>query len=419
MSKMKRTNKKYWGIGIVVAILLVVIGLGNVIEPVDSKVQDSNQSALVEQEVATAEPTVEPTVEPTGEPVTESTGEPVIQETEQVETQTQQSSEAKIHFINTGNSDAILIVDGNRSVLIDGGDNDDETLVANYVKNQGISTLTYVFSTHPDADHCGGLDGVLNAVSAEHVFVANGDASTKTYKDFITSAINRGLQPSVPLDGAKYQVSETSYLEVYNTNGGSNNNEASLVILYVNGKDKILFMGDAGVDTETELLSKFQEVDLVKIGHHGSSGSTSQKFIDQVNPEYAVILTGANSYGHPTSTVLNRLQNKNVELHRSDECGDIIFTSTGNGVTTQCAGASFTPGNKSEAAGSTTTTQKATTAPKVTVAPTVSQGGTFIITQTGEKYHKSTCSTIKQVKSEVTREEAERMGYTACGRCKP
>ncbi|MEG0308761.1 MAG: ComEC/Rec2 family competence protein [Clostridium sp.] len=337
-----------------------------------------------------------------------------------------EASEAKIHFINTGNSDSILIVQGDKSVLIDGGDNDDEGLVSSYVKNQGIKKLTYIISTHPDADHAGGLDAVINSIGVENLFVSNRSGDTKTYTDFINAAASKGAYSSVPLEGSQYEISKGSYIKFYNSNGGNDSNESSLVTLFVNGNDKFLFMGDAGVETEGEIKSQLPDVDVVKIGHHGSKTSTSQELLNAISPEYAVILVGAdNKYKHPSTTTMDKLKAKGVNLHRTDECGNIIFTSTGQGVETSCNAATFTPGDSGSTSGGGASNNPVTPKPTPTPTPTPpptsvpSTAGKFIITTSGTKYHLSSCRTIKQVKEEVTREAAEAKGYGPCGVCHP
>ncbi|CZR97283.1 ComEC family competence protein [Clostridioides difficile] len=250
----------------------------------------------------------------------------------------------KIHFINTGNSDAILIQEGKTFSLIDGGDNDDENLMVDYLNKQGVKDIKYLIATHSHADHLGGLDSVVKNFNIENVFVSNGSAETKSYRDFINALVDKDLSPSVPLENKKFYL-EDSYFEVLNTNGGDTTNEQSLVLAYTNGKDKALFTGDAEEGTEKEILSKLSKVDLLKVAHHGSRSSSSQAFLDKVDPEYAVLLVGkGNSYGHPHQETMNKLEKMGVKVHRSDECSDIIFESTGDGVFTSCKDGSYKKG---------------------------------------------------------------------------
>lgn len=252
-------------------------------------------------------------------------------------------SQSEIHFIDTGNSDAILIKQGDKSALIDGGDNDDEGRVVEYLKKSGIKELEYVFATHPHADHIGGLDAVINSIPVKNVYVSNGDASTKTYKDFIEAIANKGLYPSVPLLNSEFDlgISKFKVLSVANTDDPNNN---SIVLEYINGNDKILLMGDAESEIESKINT--EDVDLLKVGHHGSHSSTSKTFLDKISPEYAVIMVGKdNKYGHPHKETMEKLKQENIEVHRSDECGNIVVISTGDGLKIDCAKGSYKSGS--------------------------------------------------------------------------
>lgn len=253
----------------------------------------------------------------------------------------------EIHFINTGNSDSILIKDGNKAALIDGGENDDENRVVSYLRSQNVDELKYVIATHPDADHIGGLDAVVNEIKVDNVYVSNGDANTKTYADFITAMANKGLSASVPLLHSKFKLdkSEFEVLSVANQNDPNNN---SIVLEYRNGKDKMLFMGDAGREIEKTL--DVSDVDLIKIGHHGSSNSSDPSFISSINPKYAVITCGENNrYNHPDKETMDTLKDENIKVYRTDECGDIVFISTGNGLKTSSEEGDYKPGESDNA----------------------------------------------------------------------
>ena len=251
--------------------------------------------------------------------------------------------EAQLHFIDTGNSDAILIRQGGEAALIDGGDNDDEERVVNYLKDIGVTELKYVIATHFDADHIGGLDAVIDSIPVETVYVSNGDANTKTYRDFIESMTNKNLYPSVPLLGAEFYLG-TSKFKVLSAANLKDPNNNSIVLEYINGNDKVLLMGDAG--QEIERIINVEDVDLIKIGHHGSKTSTSLSFIKKANPEYAVITVGKNNrYNHPNKETMETLKSQDIEVHRSDECGNILFKSTGNGLIVNCDEGSYNYGS--------------------------------------------------------------------------
>ena len=179
----------------------------------------------------------------------------------------QSSSNVTVTFLDTGNSDAILIKDSGKYILIDSADNDDEKYMVKYLQQNNIDKLDYFILTHYDADHIGGSDEILNNIEVDTLLVPNGDAETKTYGDFITSASNAGVAPSVPLEGAKFDLGR-SYFEVYNTDGGDSKNDDSLVVKLTNGKDKFLFTGDAGTEIEEKIVNKIGDVDVLKVGHH-------------------------------------------------------------------------------------------------------------------------------------------------------
>ncbi len=254
--------------------------------------------------------------------------------------------EGKVHFINTGNSDAILIENKGQFAMIDTGDTDDDVKMKSYLQKQGVKRLDYLVLTHYHADHIGGADTVATDFEIGMTLVPNGDASTKVYQDYINDLSNKGLQPSVPLEGSVFNLGSAT-LTFYNTAGGnSNENNDSLVVVYENGEDRALFTGDAEAEVEKKL--SVGDIELLKVGHHGSNTSSTRSFINQIQPEYAVILTGQpNQYGHPHQETLSLFESKGIPVYRTDEQGDIVFTSKGNGFETELSSGSYTPGQSS------------------------------------------------------------------------
>lgn len=336
-----------------------------------------------------------------------------------------------VNFIDTGNSDAILIKDGDTFALIDGGDNDDEKFIVDYLKKQGVKSIKYLISSHPHADHLGGLDAVVKNFDIENVFVANGSAETKSYRDFIYALSDKDLSPSVPLENNKFYL-EDSYFEVLNTNGGSNTNDQSLVLIYTNGEDKMLFTGDAEEETEKEILSRIPDVDLLKVGHHGSRSSSTKEFLNKANPEYAVILSAkGNSYGHPHKETMQKLKDMGIEVHRSDECSHIMFESTGNGIFTNCKEGSYKEGvrdnntntYKSNKTGNNNSSNKSYNNKSDNKEyknneTKVESVSTVYFTSNGKSYHsRQDCSALVNSKKILSGTIEESGKYDPCDRC--
>ena len=336
-------------------------------------------------------------------------------------------NDVKVTFLNTGNSDSILINDNGKYLLIDSGDNDDEKFMSNYLDSKGIDKLDYLIISHWDADHVGGADAVVDSVKIDTVLVPNGNADTKTYRDFITSISNAGLSPSVPLEGAKFELSG-SYFEVFNTDGGNSKNDDSLVVKLTNGEDTFLFTGDAGTSIENKISNKIGDVDVLKVGHHGSHSSTGYEFIDAIRPEYGVILCDANNkYGHPHKEPLEVLSKFGVELHRSDECGEIEFLSSGAGVTTDCKEGSYNPGKNSKYSSqssllNTSKNYNSDNYKKEDVSQETTEdilnGNIVYWTPNGKSYHSTKdCSTLSRSKTILSGTQAESGKNDPCDRC--
>lgn len=312
-------------------------------------------------------------------------------------------SDCIVTYINTGNSDAILIEQNGKYLLIDSGDNDDESYMVNYLKNKNITKLDYFLLTHFDADHIGGADKIIDNMDIGQLFVPNGDADTKTYRDFIQSSANKNVYPSVPLEGAKFNLGSAVF-EVLNTDGGENKNDDSLVVKLTNGEDVFAFMGDAGQVIENKIVNKLGDVDVLKAGHHGSHTSSGYDFVKAINPEYAIILVGQNNkYGHPHKETMDTFEKLNIKVHRSDECGEVVFKSTGNGVSTNCSNGSYSIGSNSKYNESSNNNQTVNDKKSETVVKeeqVMPESGTVYWTPNGSVYHTTqNCSTLSKSKT--------------------
>lgn len=246
-----------------------------------------------------------------------------------------------IHFIDVGQGDATLITCNGEAMLIDAGDNSCGTLVQNYIKKQGVKELKYLIATHPDADHIGGVDVIINKFDIDTFIMPSVKKDTKTYNDVIEAARYKNLKILPPTIGTQFILGGATF-EVLGPNESKkydNVNNYSVVILMEYQDIKILFSGDAEEPEERYIISENPNIsaDIIKIGHHGSRTSTSQEYLNIVNPKFAVISVGENNdYGHPHADSLNRLRQANVEVRRTDEQGSIICTISKNSIQWNC-----------------------------------------------------------------------------------
>jgi competence protein ComEC len=242
----------------------------------------------------------------------------------------------KVHFIDVGQADSILLQHDNSFMLVDAGNNGDANLVRSYLERQGVKELQVFIGTHKDEDHIGSADYIINSFNIGKVYFPKQTATTKTFEDFINAVKNKGLKLTVPRVSESFKLGE-ALVTVLAPNGTvyEDANDYSIVIRVDFGNTSFLFTGDAEAKSETEMLSKGVnlEATVLKVGHHGSSSSTSKNFLDKVNPKYAVISVGKdNSYGHPSDGVIQRLKSKNIPIYRTDQSGTIIATSDGKEV---------------------------------------------------------------------------------------
>lgn len=239
----------------------------------------------------------------------------------------------EVHFIDVGQADAILIKQGSSAMMVDAGNNADADLVVRYLKDQEIEKLDYVIGTHPHEDHIGGLDAIINEFRVDKVIMPRAVATTRTYEDVLSAIQGKGLKITAPVPGTKYSLGSAGFT-ILAPNGSfyEDLNNYSVVIKLDFGSTSFLLTGDAEALSEQEMVDNGHPLksDVLKVGHHGSSTSTSEKFLEAVDPKYAVISVGqGNSYGHPDQSVVERLKKHGVTIYRTDENGTIKAVSDG------------------------------------------------------------------------------------------
>lgn len=325
-----------------------------------------------------------------------------------------ESGSFTIHFIDVGQADSALVTCDGHSMLIDGGNADDSNLVYSVLQRETNRHLDYVVGTHAHEDHIGGLSGAFEADTADVTFCPVTEYDSKAFRNFKTRADERGGGITIPAVGDTFTLGEASVTVVAVNSVPEDTNNTSIVIRIVYGDTSFLFTGDAEQETEEKILESGQNIEstVLKVGHHGSSTSTSQAFLDAVSPTYAVISCGKdNSYGHPHSETLAKLASAGVEVLRTDELGDIYCTSDGSEVT-------FSYGEYHKDADTSAAEIEEPQQPD-----TISE--TYILNTNSRKFHRPDCSSASQISDANreeytgTREELIEQGYTPCGYCKP
>lgn len=305
----------------------------------------------------------------------------------------------EVHYIDVGQADAALILCGGESMLIDGGNVADSSLVVSYLADQGVERLDHVVCTHAHEDHVGGLSGALAKYGADTVYAPVTEYDSKAFRDFLKYAGDLTL----PAPGDTWTVGAAEVTVLGPVKDYDDTNNTSIVLRLDYGETSFLFTGDMERGAEADLLEAGANLsaDVLKVGHHGSDTSSSYPFLRAVMPEYAVISceTG-NSYGHPHEVTLSRLRDAEVQLYRTDMQGTVVAASDGKVI-------SFTVEKN----------------PDAITNPTAGNTEDYYIGNLNSQvFHRPTCSGLPAEQNQTkfdTRAEAVEGGYTPCGRCKP
>lgn len=264
----------------------------------------------------------------------------LVPETSQVEATLQQNSdesgEMQVHFIDVGQGASQLLIGlSGKTILIDAGNNNQEEEIVAYLRKNGIQKIDILVGTHPDADHIGGLDAVIDNFEIGKIYMPKVQSNTKTFEDVLLAIQRKGLKVSTAKAGVSLDWEPDAKVQmIAPVRDYDDDNDMSAVLKLTFGEISFLFMGDAESKSEQDILHSEVDLksDVLLIGHHGSKSSTTEAFLDAVQPSYGVIQVGENNYGHPAPEILERLNKRGVKVYRNDLHGDIVFVTDGKNI---------------------------------------------------------------------------------------
>lgn len=326
-----------------------------------------------------------------------------------------------VHFIDVGQGDSILIDRQDYEILIDGGGTDQAQHIAQYLAPYIDGNLELVVATHEHEDHIGGLPAVFETFAVDRVLDNGRTFSSSYYEDYL-SAITAEACAQSHVTAAAIEWPDGALFQVLPMAGAySYPNENSIVSMLRYGNIELLFMGDLETTVERNNLAAFSDIDVLKVGHHGSRTATSQELLDIIKPEYSIISAGVdNEYLLPNAAVIERLIAANAAVYSTFRSGTIVMRTDG-------ASCSFDTEIliDSEDAGALSGSVVQSEEPSAQQNNAVQEkDAAYIGNQNTMKFHTLDCTAGAKIADRnviyfSTRELAVEAGYVPCKLCNP
>ena len=311
----------------------------------------------------------------------------------------------QVYFIDVGQADSALIIQGEHAMLVDGGNVADGPDVVSFIKSKNVKKLDVVVATHAHEDHIGGLGTIIDNFTVDKIYCPVNNYDSVAFDEF-KDASDRQCGIAISKKGDSWQIGQSLVNVLWPTNTqGLDTNNTSIVFTLKFGKITYLFTGDAEHDVETSIINSGANIkaDVLKVGHHGSGTSSSYYFLREVLPTFAVISCGKdNSYGHPHENIIERYKQAEATVLRTDQGGTVCISTDGNEITVK-------QGNTEQ------TVQQENATPGI-------QQTAYVGNKNSKKLHLPSCPNLpKEENREIfdSREEAIDAGYSPCGVCQP
>ena len=245
-----------------------------------------------------------------------------------------------VHIIDAGQGDSIFIQTlEDKRILIDAGDEEAEHTVYSYLKRRGVKKIDVLIATHPDTDHIGSMDYIIDKFKISHFYMPDAKTDSEAFYNLLDSCRDKNLKIEYLTKGDVLKIDSSTTMEILSPSTITDKNNLNSIVSLLNYKGyEFLFTGDAEKENESEILSScnLPDIEFLKAGHHGSSSSSTDEFIAKLKPEAVAISCGYNNdYGHPHRSVLDTFRENGSVVYRTDKNGSLVFYCDENGIFTK------------------------------------------------------------------------------------
>jgi len=328
----------------------------------------------------------------------------------------------KVNYIDVGQADSILIQSPDGfNMLIDAGETKNNAVV-DYLNSCNVKKLDVIVATHPHSDHISEMASVIKNFDVGEFYMPKKEHTTKDFENMLDALSQKKISPKEAKAGVSLNLGKDVKCNMVAPckNNYDNLNNWSAVVKLSYGNNSFLFTGDAESLSEKEIVSSGADIkaNVLKVGHHGSSSSTSKEFLLKVNPDYAVISAAkVNDYGHPHKETLKKLNDLAIKIFGTYDDGNIVAISDGKNIefNTKNGVQNNIKASETENTSSKNDTRKNN-------GNSTSSNQKYIGNKNSKKFHLPSCSNLPSEKNKVlinSKEEAENMGYSPCSNCNP